>query len=115
MKYAGSCHCGKVTYQVEGNLQEVGECNCSICSRKGYLHWFLPREALTLRTPESALSYYTFNKHRIKHFFCPDCGCAPFGMGAGKDGKLMAAINVRCLPDVDVATLKVNPFDGKSL
>lgn len=34
-KYQGSCHCGKVTFEFEGVLGQVFECNCSICSRKG--------------------------------------------------------------------------------
>jgi hypothetical protein len=77
--------------------------------------WFLPGEKLSLKTPESDMSYYSFNKHHIKHYFCPNCGCAPFGMGAGKDGKSMVAVNLRCLPDVDLAGIKINHFDGKSL
>lgn len=115
MDYQGSCHCGKITYEVAGELAEATECNCSICSRRGYLLWFVPRERVTLKTQESAMAHYEFNTHRIKHYFCPDCGCAPFGMGAGKDGKLMVAVNVRCLQGVELKALKVNAFDGKSL
>jgi hypothetical protein len=115
MKYAGSCHCGKIAYEVEGEVKEATECNCSICRRKGQLMWFLPGDKLTLKTPESDMAYYSFNKHHIKHYFCPVCGCAPFGMGAGKDGKPMVAVNLRCLPDVDLAGIKINHFDGKSL
>lgn len=116
MKYAGSCHCGKIAYEVEGELQEAVQCNCSICSRRGYLLWFLPREKLSLKTPEGNMSHYEFNKHRIKHYFCPDCGCAPFGMGkAPGSDKAMVAVNLRCLPELDLATIKVKPFDGKSL
>ncbi|HEY4126559.1 MAG TPA: GFA family protein [Gammaproteobacteria bacterium] len=115
MKYAGGCHCGKIAYEVEGEPKEATECNCSICRRRGHLLWFLPGEKLSLKTPESDMSYYSFNKHHIKHYFCPNCGCAPFGMGAGKDGKSMVAVNLRCLPDVDLAGIKINHFDGKSL
>ena len=115
MNYQGSCHCGKIAYEVEGELKEVMECNCSICSRKGYLHWFLPRDKMKLKTPESALSTYTFNKHVIKHHFCAVCGVSTFGMAKDKSGKDMAAVNVRCLEGVDLAALKRKPFDGKSL
>jgi hypothetical protein len=115
MKYHGSCHCGKIAYEVEGELKEVAECNCSICSRRGYLLWFLPRSSLQLKTPDADMTHYTFNKHRIKHYFCPTCGSAPFGMGADGKGNEMAAINVRCLEDVDITGLKINKFDGRSL
>lgn len=43
MGYKGSCHCGSVRFEVEGELEQVVECNCSHCSRKGYLLWFVPR------------------------------------------------------------------------
>lgn len=115
MMHKGSCHCGKIAYEVEGDLAEVTECNCSICSKRGYLLWFLPGEKLKLLSPESAMRHYTFNTHKIKHYFCPECGSAPFGMGADKSGKAMAAVNVRCLEGVDLAALKVNHFNGRAL
>jgi hypothetical protein len=115
MRYAGSCHCGKVRYEVEGELSEVTECNCSICRRRGYLMWFVPRDKLHLKTPDSEVASYSFNKHRIKHRFCSTCGSATFGEGSNAKGNKMAAINVRCLEDVDLTTLTIKQFDGRSL
>src|SRR5579872_2831284 len=97
--YKGSCHCGKIAYEVDGDIKKAVACNCSICRRRGYLLAFLPRSALRLLTPEADLSTYTFNTHRIKHHFCATCGCAPFGVGADSKGNLTAAINLRCLDD----------------
>lgn len=115
MTYRGSCHCGKITIEAEGELAQAMQCNCSICSRKGYLLWFVPRTSMRLLTPESALATYTFNKHQIQHHFCPTCGCAPFSEAIGPTGDAMAAINVRCLEnDVDLSTLKIIPYDGRS-
>ena len=90
------------------------ECNCSICSRKGYLLWFVPRSALAVSTPWEALSTYTFNKHVIRHQFCQRCGCAPFGF-AMNQGVEMVAINVRCLENVELGTVKRNFYDGRSI
>lgn len=115
MIYQGSCHCGQIAFDVEGEIEQVMECNCSHCSRKGYLLWFVPREKLRLSTPEADLSTYTFNKHVIKHHFCGECGCAPFGFGIDRSGAAMAAVNVRCLPDVEPSKLKVVQIDGRSL
>lgn len=114
MIYQGSCHCGRIAFEVEGDLQQVMECNCSHCSRKGYLLWFVPRAQLKLATPESAMATYTFNKHVIKHHFCPTCGCAPLGFGADRAGAETAAINVRCVQGVEPSTLKIVPVDGRS-
>ncbi|MGN2247947.1 GFA family protein [Frateuria sp. GZRR35] len=114
MRYHGSCHCGRIAFDVEGELDQVIDCNCSHCSRKGYLLWFVPRERLDLATPEADMATYTFNKHAIAHRFCPDCGCAPLAFGSMPDGTPTAAINVRCLEDLDVAAVKRVPVDGRS-
>ena len=115
MNYKGTCHCGQVAYEVEGELKAVIECNCSICSRKGALLWFVPRDKLRLLTPEEKLATYTFRKHVIEHRFCPTCGIHPFGEGVDPSGNRMAAVNVRCLEGVDFVSLPVKHFDGRSL
>ena len=115
MVHQGRCHCGRIAFEIDGDLAQVMECNCSHCSRKGYLLWFVPRQQLRLVTPESDLASYTFNKHVIKHHFCATCGCAPFGFGPAPSGAATAAVNVRCLEGIDLAALKVMPFDGRSL
>ena len=114
MKHKGGCHCGRIAFEVEGDIARVIECNCSHCSRKGYLLWFVPRAQLRLTTPEGDLATYTFNKHVIKHHFCPSCGCAPFGFGSDEKGNATAAVNVRCLEGVEPSSLKIVPFDGRS-
>lgn len=115
MKYEGSCHCGKVRFEVEGDLNGAMSCNCSICRRKGALLWFVPRDRLQLLTPEANASTYTFNKHAIKHRFCGECGIHPYGEGTDPSGNRMAAVNVRCLEGVDLDAVPVKSFDGKSL
>jgi hypothetical protein len=112
--HKGSCHCGKITYEVAGDFDKVIECNCSYCSRKGLLLWFVPRDKLTITQGETAMSTYKFNKHVIAHEFCPECGCAPFGLGTDPKGNEMAAINIRCLEGVDLTKVTRVPFDGLS-
>lgn len=113
MKYQGSCHCGQIAFEVEGDIPEVMSCNCSMCQRKGILMWFVPRQAMTLLTPAARMSTYTFNKHVIKHRFCPSCGIHPFGEGVSPSGEETAAINVRCIEGVDVSSLKIQYFNGR--
>jgi hypothetical protein len=112
--YRGGCHCGRIAFEVEGEIDRVTECNCSHCRQKGYLLWFVPREQLRLATPEKDLGTYRFNTHRIAHHFCPACGVAPFADGSLND-KPMAAVNVRCLQGVEPAGLEIRHFDGRSL
>ena len=114
MNYRGSCHCGRVAFEVEGEIGTVMSCNCSICQRKGALMWFVPHEKLHLLTPDENASTYMFNKHVIKHRFCATCGMHPYGEGSDPKGNRMAAINVRCLEDIDLAALPITHYDGRS-
>ncbi len=113
MLHKGSCHCGKVAFEVDGDVTTVMECNCSHCSRKGFLLWFVPRTQFRLIKGEPSLGNYTFNKHQIQHKFCSHCGTQAFAMGKMPDGSEMAAINVRCLPELDRSKLKVQQVDGR--
>lgn len=113
MIYQGSCHCGNVAYEVEGTIDTALACNCSMCQRKGSLLWFVPRAQFRLRTPEDAAATYTFNKHVIKHRFCPTCGIHPYAEGVDAKGNPMAAINLRCIDGIDLAALPVHEFNGR--
>lgn len=112
MLYQGSCHCGKVAFDVEGEIDGAMSCNCSICRRRGSLLWFVARDKLRLRTPEAAVSTYTFNKHVIKHRFCATCGIHPYGEGVDPKGNAMAAVNLRCIDGIDLDAIPVQHYDG---
>jgi len=115
MKHRGSCHCGKVAFEAEGEIKEALACNCSICQRKGSLLWFVPREDFHLLTPEENSHVYTFNKHAILHRFCPDCGIHVYGEGKAPNGHAMAAVNIRCIEGIELDAIPVKHFDGRSL
>lgn len=110
---SGSCHCGTVTFTAQGEVDQAIECNCSHCSIKGLLFWFVPREAFAVTSGADKLTTYTFNTHNILHQFCSVCGCQAFGLGTKPDGTKMAAINVRCVDGIDLAGLKRVPVNGK--
>ena len=114
MTYQGGCHCGRISFKIEGVIDQVIDCNCSLCRKRGGLLWFVPRDALSLTGEAQGVGTYTFNTHKLQHHFCTTCGIAPYSEGQGADGTAMASINVRCLEEVDLATLKIVPFDGRS-
>lgn len=89
--------------------------NCSICSRKASLLWFIPRSRFRLLTPEDAAATYAFNKHIIQHRFCRTCGIHPFAYGTDPKGNEMAAINICCLESLDLAAIPVQHFDGRAV
>lgn len=113
--YAGSCHCGKVRYEVTTDLAKVMSCNCSLCSRAGYLLNFVPGSQFKLLSGEDNLQDYRFNTHKIAHVFCKACGVRSFARGKTRDGADTAAINVRCLEGVDLDTLTITKVNGRAL
>jgi hypothetical protein len=112
-KYTGGCHCGKVRYEVSLDLGNVISCNCSICAKKGTLLTFTKADEFKLLQGDQDLTDYQFNTKNIHHTFCSTCGVTSFARGNGPDGTPMAAINARCLDDVDLNALNVTPVDGK--
>lgn len=114
--YKGSCHCGNVRFEVTGDMSQVVSCNCSICSRMGWLLAFVPDTQFKLLAGEDSLKDYQFGKKHIHHKFCTNCGIRSFGHGAapGGGGEMMA-INVRCLEGIDLDDLTVQKYDGKNL
>jgi hypothetical protein len=95
MLHKGSCHCGKVAFEVEGEFADAVACNCSICARKGALLWAVPRERLRPLTPEEGMSTYLFNRHAIAHRFCQSCGIHPFAEDVNPEGERTAYVNIR--------------------
>jgi hypothetical protein len=115
MTFTSSCHCGALSATVDEELPTQGmTCNCSICRRKGNVHHFAAADKVSLQKPEHGVGEYTFNKHVIRHQFCFTCGCAPFAEGEGPSGP-MVEINLRCVPECDLASLEITEFDGASM
>ncbi len=112
--YKGSCHCGAVGFEVEADIEEVIECNCSHCERKGLLLTFAPAVNFKLISGEDNLSEYRFNKKQIAHLFCKTCGVQSFSKSTW-EGVDMMAINVRALAEIDIETMPRKKVDGKSV
>jgi hypothetical protein len=116
MSYTGACHCGEVTFSVDADLpKQAMSCNCSFCRRKGSLLTFVPATQFELTSGEEGLKSYFFNKHRIEHRFCANCGTQPFSAATAPDGTDMRAINLRCVPEANLEALEIKTFDGASV
>lgn len=107
----GGCHCGRVRFEVDGSPAAVVECNCSVCARKGYLHWIVPRTAFRLVAGAADLSTYRFGTRVAQHHFCRHCGVGSFYVPRSHPDGI--DVNARCLDGVDVASLPRSSFDGQ--
>jgi len=72
----GSCHCGKVEFEIQlkNGFGDVRRCNCSICKRKGAIMGSVPMEYLTITKGKENLSLYQWNTQVAEHYFCKTCG-----------------------------------------
>ena len=112
--YQGSCHCGSVRFEIQLNLTQLSQCNCSMCSKKGLLACYVPPENFRLLQGEGELTLYQFNRKIAKHFFCKRCGIHTFGNPRSNPTSYL--VNASCLDDFDLETAKyeVKPFDGRN-
>jgi hypothetical protein len=109
--YAGSCHCRRIVFRVVADLADVVDCNCSVCTKKGFLHLIVEKDSFELVCGEGELTTYRFNTGVAKHMFCRSCGCHPFYVPRSDPDKI--DVNARCLDNIDVASLRPQPFDGR--
>ena len=90
----------------------VSECNCSVCSKTGFLHLIVPKSSFRLLQGAEVLAEYTFNTGTAKHLFCKVCGIKSFYVPRSHpDGY---SVNARCLDPGTVTRMQVRPFDGQN-
>ena len=111
--YTGSCHCGRVHFEVDADLDHVRRCDCSICRKRGALTHRVEPSCLRLLTPLDALSVYQWHTRTAKDYFCPTCGVLPFRRP--RTAPQLWGINVRCLDGVDLSEIPVLDVHGSRL
>ena len=111
--HTGGCHCGRVRFEVLAPARlDVSECNCSICSKTGFLHLIVPKERFRLLSGGDALATYTFNTGTARHLFCSTCGIKSFYVPRSHpDGY---SVNARCLDEGTVQRLNIRQIDGRN-
>lgn len=108
--YEGGCHCGAVRFRVLIDRYEATDCNCSICTKKGFVHLIVPPERFELLQGSQVLSTYTFNTETARHTFCSICGIHPFYRPRSHPD--CYDVNIRCLDGNLLSRFRLVPFDG---
>jgi hypothetical protein len=110
--HTGGCHCGQVRFEVRGPaILEVLDCNCSMCSKSGYLHYIVAGSRFKLLSGGDVLTQYQFNTGTAKHLFCRVCGIKSFYVPRSHPEGF--SINARCLDEGSVERLVVVPVNGR--
>ncbi len=113
--HQGGCHCGRVRFQVRAELgpkTRLLDCNCSICRKKGFVHWIVDPADFQLLQGEDALVSYRFNTGAAEHKFCGSCGIHAFYTPRSHPDKV--DVNLRCIEGIELAALNILPFDGQN-
>ncbi len=111
--HQGGCHCGAIRFEVDvPEHPVVQECNCSICSRAGFLHLIVPASRFRLLSGQEILTTYTFGEGIARHLFCKVCGIKSFYVPrSNPDG---FSVNLRCLDGLPIEQATIEPFDGRN-
>ena len=122
--YRGACHCGRVRFEVDLDLDHVRSCDCSICHKRGALVHRVEEHQLRLLTPLDELTLYQWHTRTAEDYFCPVCGILPFRRPRHRTGEEAAqgfpqfsgwSVNIRCLEDVDLDAIPVRRVFGSKL
>ncbi|MEZ5710723.1 MAG: GFA family protein [Blastomonas sp.] len=110
---AGGCHCGGVRFRftVEPPV-ELLDCNCSICSRTGFLHLIVPHSDFVLEAGSELLTSYRFGSGTAEHLFCSRCGVKSFYQPRSHPD--CWSVNFHCLDAAESLPHSVRAFDGQN-
>ena len=108
----GGCHCGQVRFRVRfADPPELLDCNCSICSRTGFLHLIVPAADFTLERGADALTDYRWGSGTARHLFCRTCGIKSFYVPRTHPD--CYSVHWRALEGVDDVVPAITKFDGR--
>jgi hypothetical protein len=107
----GSCHCGAVRWQFDGQPDGATACNCTVCRRYGML-WVYDYVDEGIRVVGHTQAYV--RGKAIEFHFCPVCGCVVCWRGLETDtaGRRRTAVNLRLAEPEAVAQIPIDHFDG---
>lgn len=77
--HRGSCLCGAVRFEVDGELPAPDACHCTMCRRQSGHFWAstdLPRSAVHITGAEHVTWYAS--SERVRRGFCATCGSVLF-------------------------------------
>ena len=111
MIYKGSCHCGMVNFEIETDLKNIKQCNCSICKRKYVKMGMAKKEQIKVTKGSDNLALYQFGSNIAKHYFCKTCGI--YTHHSRKSDPNGIGFNIGCLEDIDPFKHNSEVLDNK--
>lgn len=108
----GSCHCGRVRFELAQAPEWLTICNCSLCRRLGALWAHVEPASVTVTHDEGATFTYIQGEKRVALHTCRTCGCTTHWFGLSDEAKTRMGLNYRLAEPDDIAALRIRHFDG---
>jgi hypothetical protein len=113
MKISGGCHCGAIRFEADAASEpEVLDCNCSICSKTGFLHLIVSHADFHLLSGQDDLMSYRFGTGAAEHMFCRHCGIKSYYQPRSHPEAW--SVNLRCLDAGQDLGPRIVAFDGRN-
>lgn len=102
--YKANCHCGLVKFTAilpDIRSGKVLRCNCSICTKNGYLLVYPKVDDVKFVSGQESLSKYRFGTATKSHCFCSQCGTSiliDFSEAERDVERTVTAVNVNLSP-----------------
>ena len=112
MKYKLSCHCKSVQLEIDTDLSNIKQCNCSICKRKNAKMNLISKDSIKIIKGEENLSSYKFNTMKAEHFFCKTCGI--YTHHYRRTDPNAAGVNIGCIDEIDPFQYEAGFVDMKN-
>lgn len=109
--HQGACHCGAIRFEFDAEIDRAEVCNCSICSKTAYIHYYVSPDAFRLLTDKGGIADYRFGTGVAHNLFCRACGISPFRRARSDPNKF--DINLRCVDGADLQGVEIRRFDGQ--
>lgn len=110
----GGCHCGAIRFRfsVPSVALKLLDCNCSMCSRTGFLHLIVPHADFSLVAGADQLKSYRFGTETANHLFCTTCGVKSFYQPRSHPD--CWSVNYHCLDEGHGLEPEIEAFDGRN-
>ena len=112
-KYAGSCRCQAVRFEIETDFPELTTCDCSICRRRNARMVKVHESRFRLLAGEASLATYQFHTRTARHHFCRTCGIYTFHRKRVTPDSY--GISIACLEGFDPSGIPVRATIGAEM
>ncbi len=109
----GQCHCGSVHIKLNRQPKEQVQCNCSLCSKTGWIGLFANPADVRIEADANILQSYVQGERMIAVWHCCKCGVTTHWTMRTENADIMG-LNARIFDSEGLKHLPTRHVDGAS-